>query len=265
VHFGEIGLDSISRFESNSAFEVIKQTTLNYNWIGMNVLHEKLKDIRVRQAIRLAIDVPAILEGAFEGAMTRATGIIPPNMGLGYWEDAPVHERNVEEAQALLDQAGVSGLSLTFTFTEEAGSKALAQIVQQNLKEVGIDLKLELIDAAAMYELGENLKERELFYTGYVTQLDPSWSTVWFTCSQFDEWNWMYWCDERFDQLHFDALKTLDEAQRNDMYIEMQQRWDEAAHTVWTHWPTIYFGSKKAIKPAILPTGYFVAHGFRSA
>jgi hypothetical protein len=49
------------------------------------------------------------------------------------------------------------------------------------------------------------------------------------------------------------------------MYIEMQQRWDEAAHTVWTHWPTIYFGSTTAVKPAVLPTGYYVAHGFRSA
>jgi peptide/nickel transport system substrate-binding protein len=98
-----------------------------------------------------------------------------------------------------------------------------------------------------------------------VTQPDPSWSTVWFTCKQFDEWNWMYWCDERYDELHFAALKEMDDAKRDAMYIEMQQRWDEAAHTVWTHWPTIYFGSTATLKPAILPTGYFVAHGFRSA
>jgi peptide/nickel transport system substrate-binding protein len=265
VHFGEVGLDSISRFESNSAFSLSKQTTLNYNWIGMNVLHPKLQDIRVRQAIRLAIDVPGILEGAFEGRMTRATGIIPPNMGLGYWQDAPVHERDVEEAKRLLNEAGVSNLSLSLMYTEETGSKQLAQIAQQNLKEVGIDLSLKLVDSAAMYELGKNLKERELFYVGYVSQLDPSWSTVWFTCSQFDEWNWMYWCDERYDKLHFDAVKEADEAKRNAMYIEMQQRWDEASHTVWTHWPTIYFGTTKLLKPAVLPTGYFVAHGFRSA
>jgi peptide/nickel transport system substrate-binding protein len=265
VHFGELGLDSISRFEANSAFDVMKQTTLNYNWIGMNVLHPKLADIRVRQAIRAAIDVPAILAGAFEGVQTRATGIIPPNMGIGYWEDAPVHERDVEEAKRLLSEAGVSNLSLKLTFTEEQGSKQLAQIAQQNLKEVGIDLELEQLDSATMFELGANLKERELFYVGYVTQLDPSWSTVWFTCSQFDEWNFMYWCDERYDELHFGAIKETDDAKRTEMYIEMQQRWDEAAHTVWTHWPTIYFGSTTAVKPAVLPTGYYVAHGFRSA
>ena len=41
----------------------------------------------------------------------------------------------------------------------------------------------------------------------------------------------MYWCSEEFDRLHFAALKELDEAKRNEMYIQMQQLWDEAAHT----------------------------------
>jgi peptide/nickel transport system substrate-binding protein len=265
VDFGEIGLESISRFESNSTFDVVKQTTLNFNWIGMNVLHPKLKDIRVRQAIRSAIDVPAILAGAFEDRMTRATAIIPPNMGLGYWEDAPVHERNVDEAKKLLSDAGVSNLSLSFTFTEETGAKQLAQIAQQNLKDVGIKLSLNQVDSAAMYELGKNLRDRELFYVGYVSQPDPSWSTVWFICDQFDQWNWMYWCDEDYTKTHFAALKETDESKRQQMYVDMQKRWDEASHTIWTHWPTLYFGSKASLKPAILSTGYFAANGFRAA
>jgi peptide/nickel transport system substrate-binding protein len=265
VDFGEISPQAVERFQSNDAFKVIEQTTLNYSWIGMNMLHPKLEDIRVRQAIRLAVDVPAIIEAAFEGKVTRATAIIPPNMGVGYWEDAPVYERDVDQARALLADAGAQDLALSLTFTEETGSRDLAQIVQQNLDEVGIRLSLNQVDSAAMYELGENLRERELFYTGYVTQPDPSWSTVWFTCEQFDEWNWMYWCDAEFDRLHFAALKELDEARRHEMYVEMQERWDAAANTIWTHWPTLYFGMRREVEPAIINTGYYIPQGFRVA
>lgn len=264
LDFGEISLKAVDRFEGDDRFDVIKHTSLNYNWIGMNMLHPKLKDIRVRQAIRYAIDVPAILDAAFEGRMTRATAIIPPDMGLGYWKDAPVYDRDVEKAKGLLQQAGVSGLELTLWFTEETGSKDLAQIAQQNLADAGINLKLNQVDSASLYELGKNLRERELVYVGYVTEPDPSWSTVWFTCRQFDEWNWMYWCDKEYDRLHFAALEELDDAKRDEMYIEMQKRWDAAAHTVWTHWPTFYFGVRKGIKPAILRTAYFVGQSFKA-
>src|SRR6266545_1337614 len=224
----------------------------------MNMLHPKLSDIRVRKAVRLAVDVPAILDAAFEGKMTRATALIPPNMGIGYWPDAPVYDRNVDDAKALLADAGVSNLELTFTFTEETGSKDLAQITQSNLSDVGIKLTLEQVEAATLYELGKNLRERQLFYVGYVTEPDPSWSTVWFICKQLDVWNWMYWCDKEYDRLHFAALKELDEQKRTDMYIAMQKLWDAAAHTIWTHWPTDYFASRKGIEASIYPTSWWL-------
>jgi len=260
--FSEISLQGIDRFEQNDDFTVYKQETLNYYWIGMNVLHPKLEDIRVRQAIRLAIDVPSMLEAAFEGRMTRATSILPPGMGLGYWEDAPVYDRDVDAAKGLMADAGVSSLELKFTFTEDVGTKQVAQIAQANLADIGIKVNLEKVDGAAFYELGKNLRQRELFYVGYVTEPDPSWSTVWFICDQLDVWNWMYWCDKEFDRLHFAALKEQDEAKRHEMYIEMQKRWDEAAHTVWTHWPTNYWAARKGVTPSIYPTGYWQLPAF---
>ncbi len=41
--------------------------TLDFNWIGMNIQSPNLTDINVRKAVRSAIDVPSILEAAFEG------------------------------------------------------------------------------------------------------------------------------------------------------------------------------------------------------
>ncbi|HEY7421604.1 MAG TPA: ABC transporter substrate-binding protein [Gaiellaceae bacterium] len=265
LDFGQLSLAGVDRFQRNSNFTVTKRVTLNFNWIGMNILHPKLKDIRVRQAIRAAVDVPSIMEAAFEGKWQRATAIIPPGMKLGYWAGAPKHPRNVDQAKALLKAANVSNLQLTFTYTEQTGADALAQIVQQNLGDVGIKLDLKKIDSGTFYTLGKNERARELFFVGYVTEPDPSWSMVWFTCPQLDVWNWMYWCDHPFDALQAKGLTTLATAKRNQIYVQMQQLWDRNCNAIWIAWPTNYYGTKKGITPAITPHAWTVAYAFKKA
>jgi peptide/nickel transport system substrate-binding protein len=265
VDFAQISLQSIDRFEENDEFEVTSRVTLAYTWIGMNVMHPKLQDVNVRRAIRDAIDVPAMVEAAFEGRHERAKAIIPPEMGIGYWEGAPQYERNVEAAKGHLDQAGVTNLELTFTYTEEAGANQVAEIAQANLAEIGITLKLLKEESGTFYELGERLRERQLVWGNYETQPDPSWSMVWFTSDQIDEWNWMYWSSKEFDRLQAQGLVEQDEAKRNEIYVEMQQLWDDAVHTIWLVWPTKYFAFKKGLQPAVLPHGRVLPQAFRSA
>lgn len=264
VDFGDISLPGIERWERNDNFTVHNRTTMNYTWIGMNILHPKLKDINVRRAIRTAIDVPAILEAAFEGRYDRAAGIIPPGMEIGYWPDAPGYERDLDMAKAFLQQASDPPTELEFRFTEEVGADETGQVVQANLAELGINVKLKRLDTSAYYALEkEELRSRELFFVGYITSPDPSWSTVWFTCDQIDVWNWMYWCNKEFDQLHFAAIKETDPDKRHEMYIEMQKLWDQAAHTVWLAWPTLYFAGRKDLEPGLRPDGRMLPTAFR--
>lgn len=265
VDFAQISLQSVDRFAGNDAFGLSRRTTLAYTWIGMNVLHPKLRDSNVRKAIIYSVDVPSMIEAAFEGRQEQANAIIPPGMGLGHWADAPTYERNVEQAKSLLRQAGATRLDLTYTYTEEPGANEVAEILQANLADVGIKVVLNKEDSGTYYELGKRLRERQLFWGNYETQPDPSWSMVWFTCDQLDEWNWMYWCSKQFDRLQATALKDPDEANRNKAYIEMQRIWDKAAHTVWISWPTKHFAYKKALEPAITPHGRVFPQAFRPA
>ena len=252
LDFGELALNAIDRFSENDDFTVEERTTLDYYWIGMNIRSPKLEDINVRQAIRYAIDVPSIIDAAFEGRWERATAILPPGMPIGYWADAPVYERDLDQARQFLSQASNPPTELDYKFTEDTGSQATAEIVQANLAEIGINVTLTKLDSSAYYALEkEEMRSRDLFYIGFITNPDPSWSTVWFVCDQIDVWNWMYWCDEEYDRLHYAALKEPDQAVRNDMYIQMQQLWDEAAHTVWLAWPTRYYAARQGIQAGL--------------
>jgi peptide/nickel transport system substrate-binding protein len=265
VQLATLPLDAVDRMSSGGS-AVAKAPTCDYVWLNMNMLAEPLKDINVRRAIRSAIDVPAILQAAFNDKWRRATAAIAPNMPLGYWPDAPVYNRDVAQAKSYMRDAGVSSLSLTLTInSSDLGARDIAQIVQQNLKDIGIAVSVSEEDNSTYFTLGKVLRKRELTLVLYTAPPDPVWVTQWFTSSQFDQWNWMYWSNKRFDELHQKALLERDKQKRAQMYVEMQKIWDEAANVAWLAWPTNYFGHVPTIKPSFTTWGWPILWNVRSA
>ena len=189
-----------SRFETDARFKSISRNTLDYQFMAMNVTDPQLKDLNLRLAIRYGIDVPSIIAAAFDGKWTRANAIIPQNMGLGYWKDAPTYARDVDKAKELPGQGGPEQRHADARHRRRRGQdKIVCQVIQANLKDVGITSTLNVVDAATFNAIpgaGGGGKNRQLVYGGYVTEPDPSWSTVWFTCAQIGLWNWDNWCDK---------------------------------------------------------------------
>lgn len=266
LDFGEVGAQDVDRFDENDSFATEIVPTLDYAWIGMNVTNPKLEDINVRKAIRSAIDVPSLIEVGHEGKWERAKAIIAPGMPIGFWEDAPVYDLDVDQAKSFLEDAGVSSLELTYTYsTAQPGGKEIAQVVQANLAEIGITVAIKPTDSAVLNELGDVITNLELYHSSFSNSPDPSWATVWFTCEQVTQWNWNSWCNEEYDALHVAALKESDAEKRHEMYIEMQRLWDEAAHTQWLAYRTKFFAFRDGLEPSIQPYGVYTAWDFRAA
>jgi peptide/nickel transport system substrate-binding protein len=256
VDFSIVSLASADRFQSDPNYQVEVIPTNNYSWIAMNIENPKLQDINVRKAILYGIDVPSILTATYMGKAPQARALIPPG-NLGYWEDAPVYERDVAKAKEFLAQAGLTSLDLNLAINDVSEFRTWAEIVQQNLAEVGININIVPYDSSAYWELGagDKGKEVELVAMNYSAMPDPAWFTMWFTCDQVGVWNWMRWCNERYDELHKLGIKTTDPAEREKIYLEMQKLWDEAVITVWiTNQPIVYV-SKPTIQTAMYPGG----------
>ncbi len=258
LDFSGISLASQDRFQSDPNFTVSVVPATQYKWIGMNVDSPKLKDINVRQAIRYGIDVPSILAAAYNDKAPRANALIQPEGAVGFWTDAPVYNRDVAKAKDYLSKAGKTSIDLTLTYEQTDEYNTWAQIVQQNLKEVGINITLNPLDSSSFWAMGEGGKDKtlELFALYYSSVVpDPAWSTQWFTCAQVDLWNWMRWCSKEFDTLHQKGITTIDPAQRAPIYIQMQQLWDAAVISVFVADTPQVFVSKKSVKPVIYPGG----------
>lgn len=258
LDFSSISLASTDKFQADSSFVVDTVPATEYKWIGMNVDDPKLKDINVRQAIRYGIDVPSILAAAYNNKAPRANALIQPQGALGFWTDAPVYNRDVAMAKSYLAKAGLKSLDLTLSYENTDEFNTWGQIVQANLKDVGINITLNPMDSSSFWSMGAGGADKKLqlfalYYSSVVP--DPAWSTQWFTCDQVDLWNWMRWCSKDFDTLHKQGITTIDPAQRAPIYIKMQQLWDAAAMSVFvTDVPEIYV-SKAGIKAVIYPGG----------
>ena len=256
IDFSQISLSSADRFEADSGFNTEILPTNSYNWIALNVENPKLQDINVRQAIRYGIDVPSILAAAYDGKATQAGALIAPGT-IGYWADAPLYQRDVEKAKEYMALAGLTSLDLELAINDVTEYRIWAEVAQQNLEEVGINITIVPLDSSSYWSLGDGDKgkEVELVAMGYSAQSDPAWFSMWFTCDQVGVWNWMRWCSPEFDELHKQGISTIDPETREGIYIEMQKLWDEAAISVWiTDSPRVYVSTPNII-PAYYPGG----------
>jgi peptide/nickel transport system substrate-binding protein len=121
--------------------------------LSLNVKKPALADPSVRKAIALGIDYAAIAKGAFPGHGTPAKGIIAPN--LPNWAAptvAPV-ARDVAAAKAELAKAATQPGTLELIYDSGIPADGLvAQVVQSNLKDVGIDVKLTGLETGAFLD-----------------------------------------------------------------------------------------------------------------
>jgi peptide/nickel transport system substrate-binding protein len=267
LDFSLISLPSVERFEANPDFEVVTRPSLRYYWVGMNVQHPKLQDPNVRWAIIYGIDVDSILQAAYMGKAARACAIIPPGL-IGYWEDAPCYERDVAKAKEYLAAAGLESLDLRLDLQDTTEERTWAEIIQQNLAEVGINVELNPMDSSTYWTTtfgDQAVENNELMVSSYSMQPDPAWATMWFTCDQVGVWNAEAWCNEEYDELHYQAMVTLDPEERSELYIRMQEIWDEAAQTVWVTYGARPYAYNPDIVPATTPNGKPQYESFKAA
>jgi peptide/nickel transport system substrate-binding protein len=263
VDYALIGRRASERLAETGDFQAQEHTTFDWLWVGMNMINPKLEDINVRQAIRYAIDVPGIIEAAFEGGGERARAAISSQMPIGFWEDAPLYEQDLDKAREYMAASGVEGLELEIAIGSVQTYKIAAEIVQANLAEIGITVTINQDDAK--FDLGPGLRELELFITVYYGFTDPVWTTQWFRCSQFDKWNWMYFCNDEYDDLDRAATRELDPEKRNEMYIQEQELMDEAVVAVWLIWPTSTSVTRTGIRPSFDVANAALLWNFKSA
>ncbi len=141
----------------NPQTKVIVQGSTDHYYLLLNPngAESKFRDKRVRQAVALAIDRKQVVDNAL-GGLGELTAVTPRNLPdtcdpagvLG----AP--GRDVEKAKALVTEAGAKNMSFRIFVTTAFGAlqaPKIAQVIQQNLNDIGLKAEISVLDAGAYF------------------------------------------------------------------------------------------------------------------
>ena len=236
---------NIAKLKANPNLQVLEQEGLNVGYLAMNVKKPPFDNVKVRQAINMAIDKDAILAAVYQGAGKAAKNPIPPTI-WSYDDSIQAYPYDPAKAKAMLAEAGVSDLKTDLWYMPvqrpyNPDAKKMAELMQADLAKVGITAELKT------FEWGEYRKrlqagEHQMGMLGWTGDNgDPdNFMGVLLSCGSAREGgqNVAKWCNEDFTKLIDEAKSIADVEKRTALYKQAeaifhdQAPWVPIAHSL---------------------------------
>lgn len=208
--------------EGNSSLEMMISPSSSFIIWAMNHKEPPFDDVRVRQAIRLLADREQIVETALGGSRFAVVGNdIPSPQDPLYNDSLPQREQDIEQAKALLKQAGKEGVTVDLTVARATpGVVQTAQVLKQNARAAGVTININNVPDVTTY-----------FTKNYFE--DPFKFTYWQTVPMFayianqllptGAYNFTGYDDPQFNKLVEEARATLDFDKRKAFMDDAQK------------------------------------------
>lgn len=143
----------------------------DYWYVAMNEAKEPFDDPQVRQAIAYAVDRDSIAQATGFGTSEVNQTAIPGSSPWAY--DYAPFERDTDKAQQLLDEAGVSDLSMELMVTNEyPETVTAAQVIADNLSDVGISVSITTLDFGSWLDR-QGQGDFDALMLGWLGNIDP--------------------------------------------------------------------------------------------
>jgi peptide/nickel transport system substrate-binding protein len=195
------------------------------DFIQLSNKDKYFSNVKVRQAVRYAVDLDQMNKLAYQSAGIPATSFMPYKM-LYFDDQLPKPAVDLNKAKALLAAAGYpNGFSTNIvTVSGDAAGQAEAVVIKDSLAKIGITVKIDSYELVTAYgkEKTGNYGIGERYWTNDI--IDPD-EVVTFGVdvnagsSSFNT----YWSDPTATKLTNDARSETDPAKRQAMYTQIQQ------------------------------------------
>jgi len=234
----DLSPDLVHGLEQTGRLTVVTAPGTDYAYIGFNLRDAALRDARVRWAIGYAVDTGAIVAHLRRGLARPATGIVP-SMSWAYADDVRRYAYDPATARRLLDEAGFPDpdgdgpaprLRLTLKTSTAEAYRLQAAVIQQNLSQVGIALEVRSSEFATL--MADVIRGSVQLYTlQFVGVTDPDMLRRAFHSSQVPPagFNRGHYRNPDVDRLIDQASRSIDEAERQSLYAQVQRRVAEDA------------------------------------
>lgn len=165
-------------YKDKYADQLVKSEQLGICYMALNENNRYLSDVNVRKAIQKSIDIDSIIADVLDDQAEPLHGIIPKGV-WGYNDELKTTVYDPEGAKQILSDAGYEPGEIKFdlAYSEEDiadNEKLLNEVIQQNLKDAGIEMNLKSYDVAAWMDK-RNAGELDSFISTWIMDYnDPA-------------------------------------------------------------------------------------------
>ena len=185
----------------------------------------RVTDENVRKALLFAMDKKAMDDAAYESDEYYSIPytFLPTNSQFYTEEGVEKYDQDVDKAKSMLKDAGVSNLKLKLGYiSSDPVQSAQALLIQEQLKEVGVEVELAGGDATAVSNaMKDPNNEYDMYLGGYIMGIDPDTFSSLFKNGA--AYNYMHYSGyDTIDQLFEEGFSEMDESARKETYAKLQ-------------------------------------------
>ncbi|MGP1438834.1 MAG: ABC transporter substrate-binding protein [Treponema sp.] len=260
-----VTLPEIKKCYQSDVLRLYSVQGFGVEYLGMNMRHAPLDDVRVRRAISKGIDVDLINKVTSNGLYESATAPYAPGLPYSITDRRKVIKRDVEEAKRLLFQAGYTDvINLRMVLAESFERSEMVSKIKEQLSRIGVNLEMEVLEWNTFLSTIQS-GDADLFLLGWIPDtLDPDSALrpCFYSNTDAVNSNYVGCSDETLDALLDEGLATLDEGKRKEIYEAAQERIMELMPAIFLYVDKLALAMPRHYEGIIMnPLGYhFLAY-----
>jgi 4-phytase/acid phosphatase/peptide/nickel transport system substrate-binding protein len=244
VWVDEFEADNIERAKKDSSLQVLSYAGSGAAVAAFNTKVEPLDDVRVRQALVMALDRKKMSQAITNGLARPASNPYGDGSSIKCKDDGALPE-DPKKAAALIKEYG-KPVKFKMLFTATPRGRTNGQVLQQLWKNVGAEMEIEQVDQAT---IPARAFQRKFDITPWriVDFPDPD-VQMFANFYSKSPLNLASYSNPELDKVLEAARVTADEAKRTEFYCEASRIINKNATWFWTFQNTYYAVAKAKVK-----------------
>ncbi|MCX8027397.1 MAG: ABC transporter substrate-binding protein [Thermodesulfovibrionales bacterium] len=230
----ELTINQYNTLITDGKYNLYRLGPSRWVFLGLNLRDDVFKDTRFRKALSHAINKKRILQVVYQDLARLSNGPYPSNAWYSN-SHAPTYDYDKEKALSLLNDIGFykdregrlikDGIAFGFDITtnyENKDNLKVAQLIQQDLKEIGIEVGIRLYE---WQTFRHRIIEDGAFQSVLLSRMylfDPDVSQLWHSReAKKGGWNFLHYKNDEVDRLLDNGAHTIDKTRRQKIYQEL--------------------------------------------
>ncbi|NYB73003.1 glutathione ABC transporter substrate-binding protein [Sedimentibacter hydroxybenzoicus DSM 7310] len=232
----------IKKLEASDNVEVFRRKAPRVDFMGFNTSKAPFDNVKLRQAINMAVNKEAIYNVVYQG-IGEIAGSSMSSVVWAYNDKLEPHEYNVEKAKQLLAEAGYpNGIEITISCDQNQERLDTAEMLQSQLADIGVTVKIETLERGAFIDsvIDGTLQMFGLGWTSDTGDPDYSLFASFHSSMHGAGGNMSFYTNDKVDELLELGRSSTDPETRKNAYLEAQE-------IIWEEVPCVFIHSPENI------------------